>query len=228
MLFNFLINQFRFLLFGLFAAFFASYGQTFFISIFNFQIRETLNLSNADFGLIYSLATILSSVLLIWFGKIIDYIDLRIYSLINSLGLAIACIGMFYLFDSISFLFIIIFSLRFFGQGAMCHTGITTLSRYYNHNRGKAISLGSFGFPMGEMVIPFIIVVVLTLLTWRYVWLLASLSILIFWIPLKQKPGIGTILNAIIIAIVFDYTLPYLPIPHDAKRNEWITYSSNG
>ena len=40
-----------------------------------------------------------------------------------------------------------------------------------------------------------------------------SLSILIFWIPLKQKPGIGTILNAIIIAIVFDYTLPYLPNP---------------
>jgi hypothetical protein len=40
-----------------------------------------------------------------------------------------------------------------------------------------------------------------------------SLGILIFWIPLKQKPGIGTILNAIIIAIVFDYTLPYLPNP---------------
>ena len=51
MLINFLIKQSRFLFFGLFTAFFASYGQTFFISIFNFQIRETLNLSNADFGL---------------------------------------------------------------------------------------------------------------------------------------------------------------------------------
>ena len=71
LLINFLIKHSRFLLFGLFTAFFASYGQTFFISIFNFQIRETLNLSNADFGLIYSLATILSSVLLIWFGKLI-------------------------------------------------------------------------------------------------------------------------------------------------------------
>ena len=32
-----------------------------------------------------------------------------------------------------------------------------------------------------------------------------SLSVLLFWIPLKQKPGIGTILNAIIIALVFDF-----------------------
>ena len=40
-----------------------------------------------------------------------------------------------------------------------------------------------------------------------------SLSVLLFWIPLKQKPGIGTILNAIIIALVFDFALPYLPNP---------------
>ena len=40
-----------------------------------------------------------------------------------------------------------------------------------------------------------------------------SLSVLLLWIPLKQKPGIGTFLNALIIAMVFDYTLPYLPKP---------------
>lgn len=42
---------------------------------------------------------------------------------------------------------------------------------------------------------------------------LISVSILIFWIPLKQVPGIGTILNAIIIASAIDLTLPYLPHP---------------
>lgn len=40
-----------------------------------------------------------------------------------------------------------------------------------------------------------------------------SVSILIFWIPLKQIPGIGTVLNAIIIASAIDLTLPYLPRP---------------
>lgn len=42
---------------------------------------------------------------------------------------------------------------------------------------------------------------------------LISVSILIFWIPLKQIPGIGTVLNAIIIASAIDLTLPYLPRP---------------
>jgi len=48
---------------------------------------------------------------------------------------------------------------------------------------------------------------------WCTFWL--SLSVLVFWIPLKQKPGIGTILNAIIIAVVLDFSLPYLPNPEN-------------
>ena len=44
---------------------------------------------------------------------------------------------------------------------------------------------------------------------------LISIGILIFWIPLKQVPGIGTILNAIIIATTIDLTLPYLPQPNE-------------
>ena len=44
---------------------------------------------------------------------------------------------------------------------------------------------------------------------------LISITILIFWLPLKQVPGIGTILNAIIIASTIDLTLPYLPQPND-------------
>tara|TARA_B110000014_G_C19930245_1_gene481234 strand:- start:5 stop:667 length:663 start_codon:yes stop_codon:yes gene_type:complete len=48
---------------------------------------------------------------------------------------------------------------------------------------------------------------------WCTLWL--SLAVLILWIPLKQKPGIGTILNAIIIAIVIDVVLPYLPNPEN-------------
>ena len=48
---------------------------------------------------------------------------------------------------------------------------------------------------------------------WCTFWI--SLSVLILWIPLKQKPGIGTVLNAIIIAVVLDVALPYLPNPEN-------------
>ena len=42
---------------------------------------------------------------------------------------------------------------------------------------------------------------------------LISIFILIFWVPLKQIPGIGTILNAIIIASAIDLTLGFIPQP---------------
>jgi len=42
---------------------------------------------------------------------------------------------------------------------------------------------------------------------------IVSISVLCLWIPLKQKPGIGTILNTIIISVVIDVSLPYLPSP---------------
>ncbi|GLQ15866.1 membrane protein [Maritalea porphyrae] len=38
-----------------------------------------------------------------------------------------------------------------------------------------------------------------------------SMAVLVCWIPLRQSPGIGTILNAVIIALVFSFLLPYLP-----------------
>ena len=40
-----------------------------------------------------------------------------------------------------------------------------------------------------------------------------SLGVLCLWIPLRQKPGIGTILNTIIVSVVMDVSLPFLPAP---------------
>jgi uncharacterized membrane protein YczE len=40
---------------------------------------------------------------------------------------------------------------------------------------------------------------------------MTSLFVLLCWIPLRQTPGIGTILNAVIVALALDYLLPYLP-----------------
>ena len=39
-----------------------------------------------------------------------------------------------------------------------------------------------------------------------------SVFVLFLWIPLKQKPGIGTILNAVIISLVLHYAVPILPV----------------
>ena len=45
--------------------------------------------------------------------------------------------------------------------------------------------------------------------------LFISLAVLIFWLPLNQKPGIGTILNALIIAIMIDVSIAFIPTPEN-------------
>lgn len=43
--------------------------------------------------------------------------------------------------------------------------------------------------------------------------MVVSFAILLLWVPLKQKPGIGTLLNALIIAFMIDFSLTWLPYP---------------
>ena len=45
--------------------------------------------------------------------------------------------------------------------------------------------------------------------------ILVSIAVLIFWVPLNQKPGIGTILNAIIIGLMIDVCIKYVPTPEN-------------
>lgn len=174
----------KLLFYGFTIIFFASYGQTFFISIFNKEIRTFYGLTDGQFGLVYAMGTLSSSFFLISFAKLIDHIDLRFYSLIVSMGLAISCLAMYSNYKSIFFLFLIVFGLRFFGQGAMTHAGETTMARYFGSNRGKAISFGSFGGQIGVMFLPLIVVMLLKVMDWNHVWLVVSFSIIIIFIPL--------------------------------------------
>ena len=174
----------KLLFYGFAIIFFASYGQTFFISIFNSEIRGFYKLTDGEFGLIYALGTLSSSFILIGFAKLIDYMDLRFYSFIISVGLAVACLGLYISYNSVIFLFIVMFGLRFFGQGAMSHAGETTMARYFGKNRGKALSVSTLGGMIGVMVLPLIVVQLTNLIGWRHVWLASSFSILICFLPL--------------------------------------------
>ena len=46
-----------------------------------------------------------------------------------------------------------------------------------------------------------------------FVTMIVSFAILVLWIPLRQKPGMGTLLNALIIAFMIDFSLVLLPYP---------------
>ena len=45
--------------------------------------------------------------------------------------------------------------------------------------------------------------------------ILISVGVLIFWIPLNQRPGIGTILNALIVGLMIDVCIKFVPTPEN-------------
>ena len=69
--------------------------------------------------------------------------------------------------------------MRFSGQGLMSHTSSTTISRYFNKRRGRALSGIWFGLSSAEFIMPILIVFLLTLYSWRTIWHFISFIIII-------------------------------------------------
>ena len=135
---NISLNK-KVLIFGFIFTFFSSFGQSFFLGLFNPSIRNDLNISHGQFGSIYALATICSSLVLVWFGKKIDELKLFNYSLIV-IFLLIFSSFFFSFINNLYLLIMGVFLIRFSGQGLMSHTSTTTITRYFNQRRGKALS----------------------------------------------------------------------------------------
>ena len=167
------------IVFGFIFTFFSSFGQSFFLGIFNTSIRETLSITHGQFGSIYASATLCSSLLLIWVGKKIDDINIFRFAIYVTLLLSFSCF-FFSKISSIVFLFIAIFLMRFSGQGMMSHTATTTVSRYFTKSRGRALSICWFGLSSAEFILPVLMVFLLSLTTWQNIWTVIALLILIF------------------------------------------------
>ena len=167
------------IIFSFIFTFFSSFGQSFFLGLFNSSIRDTLSITQGQFGSIYASATLLSSFLLIWVGKKIDDIDIFKFAFFVTLLLSLSCF-FFSKISSVIFLFIAIFLMRFSGQGMMSHTATTTISRYFTKSRGKALSTCWFGLSTAEFILPVLIVYLLTITTWQNIWISISILVLIF------------------------------------------------
>ena len=167
------------IIFGFIFTFFSSFGQSFFLGLFNYSIRDTLSITQGQFGSIYASATLLSSFLLIWVGKKIDDINIFKFAFFVTLLLSFSCF-FFSKISSVIFLFIAIFLMRFSGQGMMSHTATTTISRYFTKSRGKALSTIWFGLSTAEFILPVLVVYLLTIFTWQNIWISISILVLIF------------------------------------------------
>jgi len=171
-------SNFKIIIFGFVFTFFSCVGQSFFIGLFNSNIREELNISHGEFGTIYGISTLCSSLILIWLGKKIDDFRLINYSFLVVVFLSFAAF-FFSFINGIIFLVLGIFCLRLSGQGLMAHTASVAISRYFNQSRGKALSCVWVGMSFGEFLLPIMIVYFLSFLYWRSIWQGISVIILL-------------------------------------------------
>ncbi|MDB9922876.1 MFS transporter [Candidatus Pelagibacter sp.] len=170
--------KFKVILFGFIFTFFSSFGQSYFLGLFNSSIRDELSITHGQFGSIYASATLCSSLLLIWVGKKIDDVNIFKFALFVIILLSFACF-FFSKVSSVLLLFIAIFLMRFSGQGMMSHTASTTISRYFTKTRGRALSISWFGLSSAEFIMPVLMVYLLTIIDWQNLWLIFSITVLI-------------------------------------------------
>jgi len=170
--------KFKVILFGFIFTFFSSFGQSYFLGLFNSSIRETLSITHGQFGSIYASATLLSSLVLVWIGKKIDDVNILKFASYVIIFLSASCF-IFSKISSVIFLFIGIFLMRLAGQGLTTHTATTTISRYFDKNRGRALSIGWLGLSLAEFIMPVLIVFLLTFIEWRDIWISISILVII-------------------------------------------------
>ena len=170
--------NFKVILFGFIFTFFSSFGQSFFLGLFNSSIRDALSITHGQFGSIYASATLLSSFILVWIGKKIDDFNILKFASYVIALLAVSCF-LFSKISSVTFLFLSIFLMRLSGQGLMSHTATTTISRFFEKTRGRALSTTWLGLSLAEFILPLLIIFLLTFIDWRNIWIAISILVII-------------------------------------------------
>jgi MFS family permease len=179
----FIQGNFRKLSFGWMLTFLSSFGQTFLISLYVTEISNEFSITEGSFGAIYSLCTVLASFIMLTVGHTVDHISIKKVTTFTILCLAFSSILMGISYH-LAFVFIALTGLRLAGQGMLSHISMTILSKFFDKNRGKAISFSTLGFSSGEIVLPLLLAFFIAWFDWRWAMIASGLMLLLYLLRL--------------------------------------------
>lgn len=182
---QFLATYPRFLSFGFALNVFVALGQTFYVSLYNAEIRAALSLSHGELAALYGTATIIGSVGLLGTGRLLDKVDLRWFTLGTTVFVAVGC-WLLASATTVTAFFIAIFSVRFAAQGLWGVCAQVSMARYFDAERGKAAAIGNTGYALGYAIFPLIGAWLLATYGWRQAWELTGWFVLLFILPLTM------------------------------------------
>jgi MFS family permease len=171
---GFLRSNARWLSAGVLMTFLSCFGQTFFIAVFAGEIRAEFGLSHGAWGGIYAVGTLASAIVMVWAGVATDFFRARWLGAAVLVGLALSCLAMAFN-PSTGFLILVVFLLRFFGQGMSTHIPMVAMTRWFVATRGRALAISGLGFAIGQALLPLFFVSLMALgIGWRALWILGA------------------------------------------------------
>ena len=164
--------------------FFSAPGQSFSISTFINYYIEDFGYSRTYISFIYSMATVLSGLLLFFVGRNIDFFGQRKMSFILGIALAVACIFNSFI-TNVFMLFIGFFLLRYLGQGSMTLIPNALIPQWFEKKRAFAVSLATLGIILANVVVPPMNIYFIQTYGWSMTWRFWSIAILVIFLPLS-------------------------------------------
>ena len=180
----------RVLILGLSYAFFSSFGQTFFISLSVPHILQEFGYSNAQWGTLYSGVNVLSALCLPVLGAKLDRTPLQLFTTRVIIGLCLATALMAF-GNNLVLLALALGGLRLTGQGLLSLMATATMARLFDRQRGKALSIATMGFPLGESLLPPLTILLIDGAGWRVTWGVAAALTLLIVLPLTRSLSRG-------------------------------------
>lgn len=172
----------RYLAFGFLHFFFSSVGQTFFISLFVASMTARMGWAENTFAAIYSSVTLAAAFTLPVIGKQIDNAKVRYVSTITAVCILAGTLVLSHS-ETLAFLVVGLFVVRLGGQGVLPLIGSTTIGRYFEERRGRALSLSLIGLSVAEVILPPVATFAILQYGSGLVWALAGGAVLLVFIP---------------------------------------------
>lgn len=170
---GFFLEHWRYMCFGWLFTALSTLGSGYFIGLFGSGIRNEFGLSHADLGLIFAFTMLVSGPLLMWIGRQIDHVDLRLYCLALCLGYAAGSL-LIAASPVVAVLIIGLLFVRLIGDWLFMHTAIVSLARHFGSRRGEAMGIGGLGYGLGPAVFPIAAVLLMDAFGWRLAWVILA------------------------------------------------------
>ena len=164
------------------AQFMSAPGQSYSVSAFKKPMQDALGISETNVSFAYSVATIVSGLILPWTGRMVDRFGARVVLPTAAALLAIACFVMSWV-TNVPMMYVGFTMIRCLGQGAMWLVGTWIVGEWFLRKRGFATAVSGLGSSLSVMFFPVLNLYLIKRLGWEVSWqvlgLIVAVSIVI-------------------------------------------------